>query len=1464
MREVQLNTWGKGMVKDLSYHKINPEQYYDLQEGFVTTDDGLSSFAVTNRKGHKLLFKIPNIPLSVKIFRNPNNVSTNSPMAVSFLLEDGTSVVSAPFAVNDTTPVSFIYNQLITDPAIAPHLGTAIFITFNPLFNTIYFEFIYGSLSTNPVLVDGSFPAVQDPLFTVVKNEELTNLRTIGGGFFKDDFILVTTNDNTLTPDSFGQIWYVPFDPVTETITDLENGFLSIDKHLKFNDNLNLSARYPIRRIISSFETDEYGFIYLTDAYNIPRVFNVLDEFSKATPISNTSFVSQAQFGKVVLNSVIDGGSIPSGSSVQISFRLRSSSGAVTTFAPLSPSIPITAYTSLTPYGVTIKGQAPEVNLSAKSLRLDFSELDTSYNLLEVIVIIYSYKGIPEVFSNPFVSIGSNGTVSLTISNNGSERLSDTQIAEILPRIKTVNDLAVKDNRMLLLGVTTDDLLDFDTRAYRFEPNNGNTNISDAILGAFPPFNLQQLVDGLITVPEDHDCLHSSINPDFTISDNTLEVFNSDNEIGGEGINIKYTIKRDVELVGDTIKSFNNNASLSRPESNPGTFSNVEIELVPGQVVDLSGEFRDYKSIKASTYLRGYRSGEVYPFAIQFFDLQGNPYEPKWIADVRFPFINSPTATGVLPERTEVVNGEVIMRPLYIEFELKNLTPLKEKVSGFTIVRCERLPEDKSILAEGFIVPTISVSNVQELPPDINDITDLTPTNSVLHVTPSVNRATILPPNPQLGTLWDIHNPHISSFAPAAFNTPDAQESIVALLSPEAFNTETDITFSTSDILTQTDLYNSISTSQRVVLNTSADDAAFYVWNRLYPSSKIVNNVDHQILGGIKAHSLTWFNSSTINNTILPSRVFNYLPEGNNLYIQYSVFREYVVNPATSTNAVTRSYNYTSTSNKYYINIGQNKIDYQFINENEADTSKSTMIATGVARRLNFSQYEGNTYEARKRRKYINCSSFTTLRNSTINVFGGDTTLHWFDTIYMGRAGVREIGTPPSAYGFLQITPSISNSNPKFWVYMSGVVEADYNYDLKVGNRATFNFNHDAANLEAVNAQLTPIRLEQIESYNINSAYDQSTNLKVYTPIAEESRITNNLISSVWPSERKILGEISDSWRIFRPANIYDLDYIYGPIQRGEIFNDNLFTFQNRAIAVIPINERVMLNDETNTALVLGSGDIVGAHKYLSIESGTTQPFSIVKTDNALYFYDSRLGRISSLSSNGGSPISIQTGMDSHVRGLVNQSNIINTFDPLNRIGIIAAADKRLNRIFFTIHNGKSLNSTETLIYNELMQTFELRSLADTPLCYISNQRDILVVQGDNEVFLSNAGPFGSFFGNDPIPMKLQFIINTNPEITKIYNNLEWTSEAYDSNGLDLFNTTINKIRVFNNYQSTNVLTNIKGRFRKWRHTIGRESNTLSRIQSPYAVVEMIFDNDGTSRIILHDVISHFNLYPIL
>ena len=127
-------------------------------------------------------------------------------------------------------------------------------------------------------------------------------------------------------------------------------------------------------------------------------------------------------------------------------------------------------------------------------------------------------------------------------------------------------------------------------------------------------------------------------------------------------------------------------------------------------------------------------------------------------------------------------------------------------------------------------------------------------------------------------------------------------------------------------------------------------------------------------------------------------------------------------------------------------------------------------------------------------------------------------------------------------------------------------------------------------------------------------------------------------------------------------------------------------------------------------------------------------------------------------------------------------------------------------------------------------------------------------------MWMQHTGNYNTFFGKYK-PFYTTIIANQDPLLCKIFDNVEFYTESWDSKG-NVKGTTFDHIDVWNEYQngSTDLTpnntrpSNIKKKFRMWRAYIPRENGTIKRMVNPWLYIKLSKNLENTDKTILHNI----------
>jgi len=353
-------------------------------------------------------------------------------------------------------------------------------------------------------------------------------------------------------------------------------------------------------------------------------------------------------------------------------------------------------------------------------------------------------------------------------------------------------------------------------------------------------------------------------------------------------------------------------------------------------------------------------------------------------------------------------------------------------------------------------------------------------------------------------------------------------------------------------------------------------------------------------------------------------------------------------------------------------------------------------------------------------------------------------------------------------------------------------------------------------------------------------------------------------------SNVKHYGELSDSWTKFNLNEEIEVNSHYGEVRAISNVNDKLLFWQEDGFGMLSVNDRSLIQDNSSSQLVLGTGGVLDRYDYISTSVGILNKFTLVHTDSSVYwFYDKDTSIY--IFNNQLSNLTKSKGMWSWFRN--------NYSDEYDVHGIY---DREYNEVLYTLYSD-SIDGY-TLTYNE--QTEQFTSFYDfVPRLYIDlkdkylTTRNITTLDSSLYIHNSNIEPRCTFY-DVVFPSTIKILYNDDYAFTKVFDNIFYISNAFDEDtDVDQYNITFDRLRCYDDYQNSDWVTltyptNIMRRERGWTAVVPRNKveaiHTLSpniftpvnidtdatkvyseRIRDKYMVLDLSFDNESETRFVV-------------
>ncbi len=379
----------------------------------------------------------------------------------------------------------------------------------------------------------------------------------------------------------------------------------------------------------------------------------------------------------------------------------------------------------------------------------------------------------------------------------------------------------------------------------------------------------------------------------------------------------------------------------------------------------------------------------------------------------------------------------------------------------------------------------------------------------------------------------------------------------------------------------------------------------------------------------------------------------------------------------------------------------------------------------------------------------------------------------------------------------------------------------------------------------------------------MNPVYNQTNNYFSYTTINYDRYNLDYFPNTITWAEEKSAGALVDTWTNITMASTLDLDGDKGEITSLNVFNNEIYCFQEKGLSNILFNSRVQIPTSDEAPIEITNGLKVSGKRYISNTMGCNNKWSIVESPSGLYFIDNITNSIYLFN---GEVASLADKLG--FKQWIGKNNSLDKWDPVSFNNFVSYYDKNNGDVYF-------VNNDTALVYSELLGQFtSFMSYGGVPAMFNINN-DFYAVQ-DNKIWEQFAGDYNKIFG-EYCPYSITFISNAESAYDKIFNNIEFRADCWTKDSEDneiLGSNTFDTLEVWNEYQKgVSTLNNLtarpsplKKKFRVWRANIPRantdwngvKANKLDRIRNTWAYVKLARNEENTDRMEFHDMIVHY------
>lgn len=1470
-----INTFSDGMNSDQSKNILNKKTYLQVLNFRPLTELGSSNGSLVNIKGNECKLTFPDLQpvYKIQVISGTNDTNNSTDIEIN-------GITYTYSNLNNNTKGIDLYNFILANfencySYNGLTVATKTFeVAYEDDYIVIYQQPIYqdcttvASVSTTieltPTTDDGSQATLQfvnkgiansltqDTTNPYVSGVTGTDLIVIGSTFILNDVYILTAPTLTSAPPndeltSVGTIWKLNIDDITKqhTLT------------LIYSNNLDFSAFYPVppSAITGRYESLEIQRIYWSDNYNKIRVLNCTQPQLMALDPSQLSVMPKVNYVQGILKSINTASPGLDAGCYQFAYRLSRTLGSVTNYSELSLPVYLTTNAESDPF----QDYQGSLGSTGKSITWKLDGLDLNYDTIETIVTYRNAdNAVPTIVSMGTTTLLENMT--FTYSDPSTTGYTEVTLEEFLlfngtfTHAKTCD---TKDNRLFWGNVRTPrkELESYDTRAFR-AADDGKIKVKNS--GTTVDY---LTVTAAAALPETEDMINEYYDSSGDYNSRACylkpSTVGTTNELGGEGLNISYSfatysIQTDSNF---SISGTNYDIGHGSPFRLNNTTGSVDISLTYDY--PQNNRYTSLKQPERTSLLKGFQHEEIYRFAIQFFDKQGNPYFNKWIGDIKMPsygdYNHNPdsiaSGAGINDFRLTYSTTYDIqyMQVLCVLFTV-DLTPIKDIIGSYQIVRVKRDASNKTIWGVGMISPFWP------------DASNNAGSQALLPASWDGRKGVFGPPG--LGSSLRYYTPSPSQYSVETLNSNGTYSNFDKFKMFDSWDFDIDHrpTFAENDrILIRSRL-------KCVNYNGTTGDAAYRVFfgTKGYDSggnfvpadnARIDDGTTPPFLGKTNNDSGSlepFFIMKMLDDTLYCDYTDFITTNSNDYQIKFAKFvagnvaesnfdgTGYILcNYGADVNTVLGAGQETDNpclgKQTLFVRLKTNLDDYGAYGCTETDVEFKKLLA--LYYKPNAIQYGGSTYAARTTNEYIPCSELipvydnsgiiTANVNYTFKCFGGDT----FSVIYdmMKTAKPLSSGAKYNVYQYnssgVPLIPAVGSRQAKFSTSFFFPCTVIDNSELRLGEHPNRTISTDTLTYNE-------------DAYAGNSYYNAENDIKTYFPKPLNFQNTNEWINRIYWSELKFNNEIQDSWSVYLTNNFYDVEGNYGGINALISLKENMYYLQDRGVGILLINPVSMINDSAGTPIKLGNGtngEVIQKHYYKAIDTGTVHQWSVYRSQSAITFVDARHKKIYLFNGESVTPISDVKGQRNFtIKRLHNE--LLKYDNPIIDKGILTTYDYYHNEFLYTFNNKKLITPPNTydttndenltLAYSEIIDAFTgLYSF--TPNIYINTNKYLISTNRTNKLWFHNYGTYGSFYGT-VYPSTLKLLINDNPLYTKVFDNLTLLTEAVDDkvewnddlniypgsptnpnypDDVNIKNSTFNSVRCYNQYQNTDFVT---------------------------------------------------------
>lgn len=490
--------------------------------------------------------------------------------------------------------------------------------------------------------------------------------------------------------------------------------------------------------------------------------------------------------------------------------------------------------------------------------------------------------------------------------------------------------------------------------------------------------------------------------------------------------------------------------------------------------------------------------------------------------------------------------------------------------------------------------------------------------------------------------------------------------------------------------------------------------------------------------------------------------------------------------------------------------------------------------------------YGGYTQTAKENTKYIPCSEIINKSVTDIHLYTGDTYVGIFE--YMLSILNEDV---PRKYKQPIAVQALVESRINLWYAGTAGVPKLSDGEVWRANKddyACFDSDpdkwgywalHEAAGIHNITADKTKTYVQAQDLYTYNSAYSQNDPKIYYYPELSLQSDVDEFTTRIVKTPKKLNNALSDTWSRININDYMDLDSKAGNLIKFMEISQGLVAFQQMGIAIIPVEERALINDASGSQLVAGKSGVLERYDYITNLYGITSGKHVTKSANGIYFLDANkkvIGRISDKLEIISTSLGVQKFLNTQ------------QFSP-NQAIVVDLVSKE---VLFPVSNGSLLLFEDMGVFVSKLDSIYSLGINAEPHCFGAYNDS-----GQTRLYELNKGTASVYkTGSNPKPSKfvLKFVVNPNVgtiiRLDELSLNAVNTMDLQDNAGL------LTAVNVANNYQEATSLNRLPvKRFRNWRTNYLR-TNSGERLMDYYHIVTFEHGSNDEYNLILKSVVS--------